>query len=389
MELGLGATIIDLIKTLNYREPSINIFEVYIGTDKIKNEQEIPIIGENGLSYIATTFSHKENHANNFNSDLSLVKTIRNSSGDVIKIETVATTQASQTEVSVGINDNNSISQEQSITYTFGGVSKNGEEIKKQKTVYFYFPHYIGVSTSTTIDEYEVSSFEQINSRSFEGDRNVTVENEPRYIWFLSPNPISDVTCKGTTIGIQYSNMLTINGTSYYSYRTQNEIVGGDYILNVVVQNKAIIVNSGSGGSSTQMFSHNLHITHEFENDEEGIQSKGVVRGKYHGYATFIFDEGDMFMHRKLVDYLEQIGATEFPTDDELGLPVYPASGIVHLIKVHKDVETGEFTGEEYPIQETVPCGLFVARDGNPYCWFGENRVVQITYDMDTVVQIS
>jgi hypothetical protein len=144
------------------------------------------------------------------------------------------------------VKDNNTITQEQSITYTLSGVNKNGEAVKKEKTIYFYFPHYVGISELPYLSMVVFRNLEQVNSRSLAGYRKIVVEpytspdgerSISQYIWIVTPKQITDVTCDGISVDlIKDSGIINSdNGGVYYSYRSKDEILVGEYNFNINV----------------------------------------------------------------------------------------------------------------------------------------------------------
>lgn len=147
-------------------------------------------------------------------------------------------------------------------------------------------------------------------------------------------------------------------------------------------------INGGGGGggtvADTTLYCHNLHIHGSVEPDR---LAEGIISIKYDGYATFISKRSDIFYENTLVDHLSIMEATYPPIGNDFNVKLYPANGFAFVTAYRKDPETGELTNEEYQYQEVVPCGIYAGRNV-AICWFGGDNEIEITDDMDTVVEI-
>lgn len=253
MFLGSNPTVIDLINAINKNTENISIQSNSVNQISSKIAEfslaptptDIPITTTSGVSYNLTSFVHKENFVNNFEGELSLEKTVRNSSGVVISTTPLMTTPVSETSVEISLKDNNTVVEEQSITYTLSGIGKSGEVIKSEQTIYFYFPHYVGIRELPGINMSVIRSLEQVNTRSLAGYRKIVVEpytyddgtrSVSQYIWIVTPKPISDVTCNGISVDLTSGDCIhSTNGGRYYWYRSEDEILVGEYNFNIIV----------------------------------------------------------------------------------------------------------------------------------------------------------
>lgn len=146
-------------------------------------------------------------------------------------------------------------------------------------------------------------------------------------------------------------------------------------------------INGGGGGTvaDTTLYCHTLHIHGSVEPDR---LDEGIISIEYNGYATFISKRADIFYENTLVDHLSMMDATTPPIGDGFNVKLYPANGFALVTAYIKDAETGVFTQETEQYQEAVPCGIYTGRNV-AICWFGGDNEIEITDDMDTVVQIS
>lgn len=147
-------------------------------------------------------------------------------------------------------------------------------------------------------------------------------------------------------------------------------------------------INGGGGGggtvADTTLYCHTLHIHGSVEPDR---LAEGIISIEYNGYATFISKRSDIFSEHTLVDHLSMMDATIPPIGNEFNVKLYPANGFALVTAYIKDAETGEFTNETEQYQKAVPCGIYSGRNV-AICWFGGDDEIEITDDMDTIVEI-
>ena len=145
-------------------------------------------------------------------------------------------------------------------------------------------------------------------------------------------------------------------------------------------------INGGGGGTvaDTTLYCHTLHIHGSVEPDR---LAEGIISIEYNGYATFISKRADIFSENTLVDHLSMMDATSPPIGNEFNVKLYPANGFALVTAYIKDQETGEFTIETEQYQKAVPCGIYAGRNV-AICWFGGDDEIEITDDMDTIVEI-
>lgn len=145
------------------------------------------------------------------------------------------------------------------------------------------------------------------------------------------------------------------------------------YTLRTVSGN-AMGNGSGSDSYVSGLYRHNLHISSAFDNNEDIVQSTGIISGEYHAYATIISHRGEEYSGTELSDFLGMMGAAGDPVENEFSLMMYPASGFVYLTAYKKEEGSEEWSAEEYKYTEAVPCGLFSDGSKKAYCWFGGSK---------------
>ena len=171
-------------------------------------------------SYQLLKITHRESNAENIAGKLTLKRGTTVLKNDI---------EPSATAAEVAITDSAVVLTASGITFTLSGVDKKGNAFSKTATVSGYYTAYIGASDNVAPTTAMVQGLTDVNAARLSGTRTVTFTGSEKYIWFCSTVSALSVTSSGFTVPLTSGGTVTVNGQTYYCFRTADKVLAGTH----------------------------------------------------------------------------------------------------------------------------------------------------------------
>lgn len=171
-------------------------------------------------SYQLLKITHRESNAENIAGKLTLKRGATVLKNDI---------EPSATAAEVAITDSAVVLTASGITFTLIGVDKKGNAFSKTATVSGYYTAYIGASDNVAPTAAMVQGLTDVNAARLSGTRTVTFTGSKKYIWFCSTVSALSVTSSGFTVPLTSGGTVTVNGQTYYCFRTADKVLAGTH----------------------------------------------------------------------------------------------------------------------------------------------------------------
>lgn len=200
----------DLFADLTYVPPTVSSLSL----NPVAGGYKLP------KSYQLLKITHRESNAENIAGKLTLKRGTTVLKNDI---------EPSATATDVAITDSAVVLTASGIAFTLSGVDKKGNAFSKTATVSGYYTAYIGASDNVAPTTAMVQGLTDVNAARLSGTRTVTFTGSEKYIWFCSTVSALSVTSSGFTVPLTSGGTVTVNGQTYYCFRTADKVLAGTH----------------------------------------------------------------------------------------------------------------------------------------------------------------
>lgn len=200
----------DLFTELTYVPPTVSSLSL----NPVAGGYKLP------KSYQLLKITHRESNVENISGKLTLKR-----GATVLKNDIEPTSTATE----VAITDSAVVLSTSGISFALSGVDKKGNAFSKTATVSGYYTAYIGASDNVAPTAAMVQGLTDVNAARLSGTRTVTFTGSKKYIWFCSTVSALSVTSSGFTVPLTSGGTVTVNGQTYYCFRTADKVLAGTH----------------------------------------------------------------------------------------------------------------------------------------------------------------
>lgn len=204
----------ELFQDLTYKAPAVSVFSLNPSSGSYK----LP------ANYQLLKITHRESNAENIAGKLTLKR-----GATVLKDDI----EPSAVSADITVSDSSFALSSSGISFTLSGTDKKGNAFSSTATVSGYHTAYFGASASAVLTASEVQALTDANAARLSGTRTVSFTGSAKYIWFCSTASSLSVTSSGFTVPLVSGGTVTINGQTYYCYRTAETVLAGTHTFAV------------------------------------------------------------------------------------------------------------------------------------------------------------
>lgn len=175
-------------------------------------------------SYQLLKITHRESNAENIAGKLTLKR------GTTVLKDDI---EPSAVSADITVSDSSFALSPSGISFTLSGTDKKGNAFSSTATVSGYHTAYFGASASAVLTASEVQALTDANAARLSGTRTVSFTGSAKYIWFCSAASSLSVTSSGFAVPLVSGGTVTINGQTYYCYRTAETVLAGTHTFSV------------------------------------------------------------------------------------------------------------------------------------------------------------